>query len=514
LLPLKSHSQDRYKRLRVIVSHSDSELPPHLIVELTMDTGADRRGRRSPRTLRGSVRAALDTLTAYRWWLQAELATRRARPAASPGSARSLLLLMTFFPPYVAGGTYRPLSLARYGPGSGWDVQILTKDSGLPLTDEGRYLLESVPPSVSFERVPEPSLTPSHRRFPRIDGGFVQALASFRAGRPMVAQARPAVIFASGPSFDLFVTAYYLSRMSGARLVLGYRDEWSECPFAFVNRGNLDGWWERRCLRAADAVIFTTRAQLEHQIHVFPELDPAKCCVIPNGWEPSDFEVQVPELPAPEVGRFVLTYAGTLGPWTPPSGFLSTLARVLERRADLREKLRLHFLGRTLPLVLDEVRAFPWPHVLERDDAVPKFVACAIMRASHGLLLLNDNPLMERYIPGKVYDYIGAGPPILTFGEGGEVGSLIRELDAGPVVPAGDAVALERILDRLIGNAVTRRKSATTDAWLARHTREQLARDTFTVLERVVDGRSVSGSEPQGARESTTPLDRQCRDVA
>jgi glycosyltransferase involved in cell wall biosynthesis len=101
------------------------------------------------------------------------------------------------------------------------------------------------------------------------------------------------------------------------------------------------------------------------------------------------------------------------------------------------------------------------------------------------VLLLNDNAEMARYIPSKLYEYIGAGRPVLLFADGGETGALVREIGAGLVVPRGDPRALEAALESIArGEAAARRPSA-IEAWRRRHTREQLARDTFQLLDRV-----------------------------
>lgn len=62
---------------------------------------------------------------------------------------------------------------------------------------------------------------------------------------------------------------------------------------------------------------------------------------------------------------------------------------------------------------------------------------CSMMRASDGLLLLNPQSL-SCYIPGKTYDYVASGRPILLYGEGGEMAAIVGERKAGVVVPAGD----------------------------------------------------------------------------
>jgi len=53
-------------------------------------------------------------------------------------------------------------------------------------------------------------------------------------------------------------------------------------------------------------------------------------------------------------------------------------------------------------------------------------------------------------IPGKVYEYIGAGLPILALAPEGETAELIRSNDLGYVVDPKDVDMLKGLLSKLI----------------------------------------------------------------
>lgn len=442
------------------------------------------------------TRRAGDTMLAYRQWARAEAV---ARVGGGPGGprrgSRTLMLLSWLFPPKVSGGTYRPLAFARRGPALGWNVTVITGTISDPPTEAGEYLSRMLPAAVRVERHPEPALRPGPL-FPRIDGTLLRALAVFETGRRAARDAGPSVVFATGPRFHVFPAAFLLARAFRCKLVLEYRDEWTECPFDFVNHGRADRWWERRCLRAADAVVFTTRSQRDHQLRVFRELDPARCVVIPNGWERDDVEPAAAGHAERVDGDrpLVLSYVGVLGSWTPPTAFLAALREVIERRPDLRRRLRVRIVGLKEPAARQEMEAFPHQDVIELLDAVPKPAASTIMRDSAGLLLLNDNPSLARYIPGKLYEYIGADRPVLLFGDAGEAAALVRDVGAALIVPSADPGALEAALDAIARGEAPPGRPATIEQWRSRHTREQLAGDTYRLLDHVVAGTPSGGA--------------------
>ena len=106
-----------------------------------------------------------------------------------------------------------------------------------------------------------------------------------------------------------------------------------------------------------------------------------------------------------------------------------------------------------------------------------------MMRQSDALLILAE-PELERYRPGKLYDYIAAGPPVLVYGHSGEASELIERLGAGFFVPANDTDALEKTLDQICESISTfPNRSAEINEWLEQHTREALARRFFDILE-------------------------------
>ena len=390
----------------------------------------------------------------------------------------------------VSGGTYRPLALARAGARNGWKMLVVAQEPDYRPSAAGVDLLGTVPPEVEVVRVVRPSLSPPPAGLPRLDGGFLTALAIVARARQAFRRERPRAILASGPPFHVFVAGYYLARHFRRPLVLEYRDEWTQNPFDFVTVDVDDARWERRCLRAASAVIFTTRSQLEHHARTFPEVEPARRHLIPNGWDPVAAEAGLPSPPAP--GRLTISYVGHLGLHTPPDRFLDTLGHVLRRRPDLRAALRIRFVGWCAKGVRGALERFAFQEILDVVPLVPKREADGIMRASTALLLLNDERL-ERYIPGKLYEYLAARRPVLVFGQGGESARLVDDLRAGPVVPAGDAVALEEALDRLREDSAPA-PSPRLASWLAEHNRERLSARTLDLLERIAPARRVRGA--------------------
>ena len=412
----------------------------------------------------------------------------RNSPPKAEAVEKKLLLLAWEFPPAVTGGVYRPMSFAKYAAEASWKVTVLAGPGPEISTAAGNYLEKSIPAAVAIHRIPAGDRGPHPWPLPNIDGGILNAIAVYEAASRLIDSGAGGVIVASGPPFHNFVAGMWLAKRFGWRLVLDYRDEWTECPFDFVLKDQTNRAWEKRCLRHADHVVFTTRSQLNHETSVFPELRADKCVVIPNGWEPDDF------MAAKEVGGHLteesntgerpitVAYLGNLGPMAAPEGFLATLARVLDNSPELRSRVQVKFIGYKRQSALDRLREFPYPDALELIDQVPKSEACHMMQSVDALLILNP-PGIARYIQGKLYEYIASRTPILVYGEGGEMAEIVNKLGTGTVVPANDAARLESALSSIRSHS--RMNNDAIDSWLQSRQRKMLAHQMLDTLDQL-----------------------------
>ena len=408
-----------------------------------------------------------------------------AHPPARPRSGRHLALFAAALPPSSSAGVYRPLSFMRYGSRLGWRIDAF---SGEPLSGQsqhGEELLALVPKDATIHIVSSNARQPSYRIFPRVDGGFTNALAHARYAIDSLAHDPPDVVLASGPPFFTFVAALLVARRFGVPLVLDYRDEWTECPFDFVSKDGNDRAWERRCLSAASAVLFTTKSHRRRQLDAFPNLDARKTYVVPNGWEPEDFVglQRNSERNGDGSDTMRIAHVGNLSGHSTPLDFLDSLAELLTAQPEWIPRVRVRLIGRRSITADKAIRAFAFPSVLEVIDHVGKREASRRMQESDVLLLIS-NPALERYLPGKLFDYLAARRPVLVFGSKGESSELIDELHAGVLCPPGSGTALRDALVRLRALDVAQR-DLIVDRWLAEHRREALASRAFGIIDTV-----------------------------
>ena len=420
-----------------------------------------------------------DTLSGYKKIVRVLLRRVNALPDAR---SKRLLLLAWEFPPHVSGGVYRPASFVSSAIEQGWEVTVACKIPPDTISSPGQYLFDNLGAGVKYIHLQETRLVPSFSYFPRVDGGTITAVDTTEALLDHIEAIKPSIIVSSGPPFHNFLVAYFLRRKIGVPYVLDYRDEWSESPFPFVDKGKLNRFVESLCLKHASKVVFTTQRQKTHQLSVFPVLKQEKVRIIKNGWDPRDSTKEVSDTTD---DRFIsITFAGALSDHTLPKDFLDTLETVVDRNNSLINTLRIQFIGKKSPVALKQLSAFKYPAMLDLIEQIPKSAALQAMSNSNMLLLINSKSF-DRYIPGKLYDYIASGTPILVFGKGGEIADIVDQLSVGSIIDSHDSVRLEDSIARYSQKDSVYPRSDLVETWLSQHTRQRLGNEFVRLIESV-----------------------------
>jgi len=426
------------------------------------------------------IKTLLDTAKGYYHWINLYSIPNSATMISS---RNDLMILTQAFPPRITGGVFRPFSLAKYAFKAGWDVSVICG----PATDSkhpaGKELLNKLPKEIKIIRTIS-NLAPSYKLYPKVDGGFCNSLDLFHKVIKERGNVGPKIIFSTGPPFHSFIAGFFLANYYNTKLILDYRDEWTECPFDFVSAGKFDRWWESKCLHHANLVIFTTKSQKENNISKFPFYDHSKCIVVPNGWEPEEqtSEVNVNDKVI-NSDKICISFLGSLGGHTPPDLFLDAIADIFDNRKDLCGKVILKFIGAKSKNIAKDIDNFRYPENLINVNSVSKNEAHMLMRKADALLILN-NINLERYIPGKLYDYLSSKTPILVYGNVGEVADLVNYLQAGIVVRE-DKNELEEALDHIVKCKKILYDNKILDKWLVEHTRENLAGKIIKLMDKL-----------------------------
>jgi glycosyltransferase involved in cell wall biosynthesis len=411
-----------------------------------------------------------------------------------------VLCVAYYFPPTGGVGVQRLLKFATYLPRWGWQpVVVAPGDPAYGLRDQS--LMAAVPADLEVHRtrslepaklpeavrglfrrrstasaavVSDVAAGPSGRSFParaarRLSAawrGFWAAalypdssvawlpfgvLAAWRANR----RRQVDVVYSSALPISTHLIGRYAAWLTKKPWVADFRDPWMGNPLGNPP-GRLRGWLQRRTergiVRRADRVVFATQALRDMYSARYPDLS-GKFVFIPNGYDRADLAGLRPEPYEP--GHFHLLFAGSLYRSEELAVFLTGLERLVARRPDLRDRLRVHFLGRVNEgnrAVADEFSA---PDrlggVVRFESFLPRPQALARIAGADALLqLMPDTPGAEIFVGGKLLEYLAFDKPVLGVMPPGEGRRLIDSLPAGrsaDVDPDSVAAALEKLVE-------------------------------------------------------------------
>jgi glycosyltransferase involved in cell wall biosynthesis len=364
---------------------------------------------------------------------------------------RVLVLSQYFAPEPIT----KPGDLARALSESGHDVSVLTGFPQYPhgTTYQGYSVRLWHRDQVGVVPVLRVAGYPYHGRslWRRCANYGAFALASVLAW-PLLR--RPDVIYVWHPPLSIGVAGWILGRLLRVPFVYDVQDIW---PDAIVAGGLLRN---RRAIRALESL---ERFIYRRAAHVLVPSDHARAVLLAKGvpadrlsvathWVDGDLARQ--GSPAERVAtratqawddRFVVLFAGNLGlaqdlATVVRAAALVTNPRVLlvfagegTARRDLEQLARdTGAASRTLFLGWRSHQEMP-----------------ALMAAADALLVhLADSTVSEAVIPTKTIAYLAAGRPIVMAARGAAA-ELIRQSDAGVVVPPGEPAPLAAALDAL-----------------------------------------------------------------
>jgi glycosyltransferase involved in cell wall biosynthesis len=365
---------------------------------------------------------------------------------------RHLLVVSFFYPPSPAVGALRVAKIAQYLPESGWIPTVLTArgDADGPAPREGRVhatrflspwnvmagqrrtaaaaasLRERAarrgPIGASAYRALRHLLPMSSVRMPDATLGWVPFAVA--EGRRLLGSGDFDAIFSSSGPPSSHIVAARLQRRSGLPWIADYRDLWSDNHWD-VRIGAfryLEQRLERRVLRGA-ALLTTVAPTWAERLRALHERDVE---VVYNGFDPADY----PAEPQPH-SEFVLTYVGTLiQPGQNPEPLFEALALLSSRSTlDLdRSGFQVRFLGTAPGAVAELAERHAVAHLVRHLPAVPHRECLAEQAAATALLFLGWSDPEHGVITAKLFEYLGAGRPILAVGPpGGDASRILQE---------------------------------------------------------------------------------------
>lgn len=381
---------------------------------------------------------------------------------------KRLLVLSYYFPPLGMSGVQRTLKFVKYLPQFGWQPVVLT------IKPRGSYgydpaLLDEIPGTViarTFSLDPL-YLSPSkHRPSAAARRGMVAGLnrifipdnklgwIPFAVSRGLSLAKEQSIdaIYSTAPPFSSHLAAMALKRKLGKPLICDFRDAWTQNPlaaYASPLHKRYDSFLEHSVLKNADRIIAINQEIVDSFINTHPDINPDKFKVLPQGFDPADFESVAPL----KQSKFTIIYTGTFVEKRTPEPLLNALKIIRDTQPEIFSNIQVIFAGTYRQQDKDMVRSAGMEQIVEFKGYVPHKESIALLKSADLLWLVIHPSEGNTVATGKLYEYLGAQKPILaSVPREGAAAGLINRTKTGRVFSLDDSLSAKDFIVELYNN--------------------------------------------------------------
>jgi len=350
---------------------------------------------------------------------------------------KNVLLIAYYFPPMGLSGVQRTLKFAKYLPQFGWKPTVLTVTPTGYYAHDASLLEEAEKAGISIERTGSLDLNRlfAHKGTVMMPHEKMRAFLSvmsqiffipdnkigwkkraIRKAEELLKEKEYSAIFATAPPYTDFLIGRYLREKYHIPLVIDYRDSWYDNPSHFYLtplHSLAHKRLERKVLKSSDRVIVINRRIKELLLKRYEFLRYNEIEIIPQGFDPADFTPLL-RTAIPKSKKMRIMYSGIFDGNRTPKYFLEALAKVFQEHPTLRGSIEAWFMC----AFREENKRYI--QQLDLQDHVTILGYCAHNECISHLLASDVLWMMvgaakgsDMISTGKLYEYLGAGKPIL-----------------------------------------------------------------------------------------------------
>ncbi|NUY79310.1 glycosyltransferase family 4 protein [Flavobacterium sp. MAH-1] len=388
---------------------------------------------------------------------------------------KKVLIITYYWPPAGGPGVQRWLKFVKYLPEFGIEpIVYIPENPTYPILDQA--LSKDVSPNVAIikRKIFEPYALAglfAKNKVKKMSAGiipnshkqsFTEKVALWIRGNIFIPDARvfwakPSAkfldkyirendidtIITTGPPHSLHLIGYRLKKKLDLHWVADFRDPWT--TIGYQKDLKLSTYseyrhkkWERRILNAADQIVVTSGTTK----HDFSQITKKPIEIITNGFD----QEKVASVPLDH--KFSLAHIGSLLSERNPAFLWQVLSELVNEVPGFSDHFELKLIGTLSPEVLESIHLYQLDSFVNNPGYLPHDEAIKQQRSSQVLLLIEINSLHTRsIIPGKLFEYMVSGRPILALGpNGSDIAEIIEHTSTGIFIDYGGKDVLKRTI--------------------------------------------------------------------
>jgi len=387
---------------------------------------------------------------------------------------KKVLIIAYYWPPAGGPGVQRWLKFVKYLRDFDLEPVVYVPDNPqYPMTDNS--FLNEVPDNITVYKQPifEPyrfANVLSRKNTKRISSGIIQStnqsftekLLLWIRGNFFIPDARkywvrPSVeflhgilqkenintIITTGPPHSVHLIGHFLKQHNKVQWIADFRDPWTS--IGYHKKLKLTSWAKSRhkelealVLTTADKIMVTSQTTMKE----FRKLTNKPIKVITNGYD----IVKPKRVDLDE--KFTISHIGSMLSGRNPENLWSVLSELIKENMVFKNALRLQFIGVISKDVLEQIKVHGLESYVDVIGYVSHEEAIRFQQKSQVLLLAEiDSPETRGIIPGKLFEYMASGRPILGVGpKDWEVASIVAQTKTGDIFEYTSHADLKNVL--------------------------------------------------------------------
>ena len=405
---------------------------------------------------------------------------------------KTMLFISIDFPPARTSGIYRPVFFTKYLIEAGWDITLMTATTHLS-TVEDKSLFEEVHPRLKVIRSSAPmprKLTGKiYRKYqqssaagdgensrPSLKSGFLGLIKKLilspafrlidnfilipdnyilwslknipRAYR-IIKKEKVGYLLVTSPPHSVQIMGLILRFLTGVRYITDFRNSWTDNqPYRYKLRENYEKWLERKALVRSRAVINMSPGDVDRLLARMPDIPREKLYVVTNGFNEREFSgIDGPSTLGGD-GPLKLLYVGSM--YTHSGDSTAEALRLLAGKGYTQKDVTFSIIGFSDESFDHLVEKYEIGHLVKNlgfkshDELMQMYPAYDVMH-----LVTGGTPYYHLgALPGKIFEYMRIGRPILHAGIDGTTHQMLLNSGLEIFVPLDDAAGIaDAIID-------------------------------------------------------------------